>query len=243
MGFETIECSKRSVTAHVILNRPHVINAFNTRMRDELYEALEWAREDRDVRVVVLRGAGERGFCAGADLTEFGTAPSQAVARDVRWERDLWDLMRRFRKPIVAALHGYVIGTGMEMACFCDVRLAATDAEFGMPELSLGLVPAAGGSQTIPRDIGLGRAVEMFLAGPTRRLSAREALAIGLVQRVVEKDALFDEAERLARQLARWKPSVVEAVKRAVVEGMDMPLETGLRLERRLAARLGGATV
>lgn len=239
MAFETVECSKQGAVAHVVLNRPQVINAFNTRMRDELYEAFEWARDDPDVRVVVLRGAGERGFCAGADLTEFGAASSQAAARKVRWERDLWGLMHRFRKPIVAALHGYVIGTGLEMACFCDVRLAASDAEFGMPELSLGLMPAAGGSQAIPRDIGLGRAMELFLARSARRLSAEEAMTIGLVHRVVERETLFDEAERAARRLARWKPRVAEGVKRAVVEGMDMPLETGLKLERRLAAWLG----
>jgi enoyl-CoA hydratase/3-hydroxypropionyl-coenzyme A dehydratase len=241
MTFETIECSRRGAIAHVVLNRPKVVNAFNIRMRDELYEALEWARDDAEVRVVVLRGAGRRGFCAGADLTEFGTAPSQTIARKVRWERDLWGLMHEFRKPIVAAVHGYVIGTGVEMACFCDVRLAARDAQFGMPELSLGLIPAAGGSQTIPRDIGLSKAMELFLARPARRLRAEEALAVGLVHRVVERGDLFDEAERIARRLARWEPSVVEAVKRAVVEGLDMPLDSGLRLERRLAARLVGA--
>ena len=112
----------------------------------------------------MISGAGERGFCAGADLSEFGSAPSQAIARQVRWERDLWGLFLSISKPMVAALHGYVIGSGVEIACLCDVRIAAQNAIFRMPETALGMIPAAGGSQTLPRTIGPGPAMKILLA-------------------------------------------------------------------------------
>ena len=119
-------------------------------MRDELYETLKLLRDDPNAKVAILKGSGERGFCAGADLTEFGTAPSQVIAREVRWERDLWGLFHTQPKPIVAALHGYVIGSGIEIASLCDIRIAADNCIFRMPEVALGMVPAAGGTQTIP---------------------------------------------------------------------------------------------
>ena len=218
------------------LNRPEVINAFDTRMRDDLFAALEAVRDDPEVRVVLIRGAGERGFCAGADLTEFGSAPSQAVARQVRWERDLWGLFLSVPKPIVAALHGYVIGSGVEIACLCDLRIASEDAVFRMPETALGMIPAAGGSQTLPRAVGLGAAMKALLVNET--IGAERALSLGLVHRVVARAALAAESERLARRMADIPTETSAAIKRAVSEGMDSTLAQGLELERRLAARL-----
>ena len=130
---QTVLYSKRGPVARVLLNRPEVINAYNLRMRDELFETMEAVRDDPDVRVVLLGGAGSRGFCAGADLTEFGSAPSQVIARSVRWERDVWGLFLQIEKPLVVALHGHVIGSGVEIACLCDVRIASDDAVFRMP--------------------------------------------------------------------------------------------------------------
>ena len=230
--FDTILYHKDGPVAHVVLNRPRVINAYNVQMRDELYQALEAVRDDPEVRVAVLRGVGERGFCAGADLTEFGTAPSQAVARRVRWERDIWGLFLAIDKPLIAAVHGYVIGSGVEIACLCDIRIASDDAVFGMPEVALGMVPAAGGTQTLARTIGLGRALEMVLTN--RRLTALEALDSGLLHRVVSGDALLDETQRAAAALASQSPQAMAAVKRAILDGMDMPLARGLELEERL---------
>ena len=152
----TVLLDKAGAVAVVTLNRPAVINAFNVQMRDDLYSTLEAVRDDPDVRSILITGAGDRGFCAGADLTEFGTAPSQTVARQVRWERDLWGLFLSISKPLTAALHGYVIGSGVEIACLCDIRIASENSVFRMPEAALGMVPAAGGSQTLPRTIGLG---------------------------------------------------------------------------------------
>ena len=184
----TVLYTKVGPVAYVSLNRPDVINAYNVRMRDELYLTLEALRDDDEVRVGIISGEGERGFCAGADLTEFGTAPSVAVARDVRWERDIWGLFLSIRKPLIAAIHGYAIGSGVEIACLCDIRIAAENATFSMPEVALGMVPAAGGTQTLPRAVGMSRAMDMVLTN--RRLDAAEARRIGLVHEVVPLDEL-----------------------------------------------------
>ncbi len=232
----TVLYSKRDDVAHIVLNRPEVINAFNMQMRDDLYATLEAASDDPDVGAIVVSGSGDTGFCAGADLTEFGTAPSQTVAREVRWERDLWGLFLSVRKPLVAALHGHVIGSGVEIACLCDIRIAADDAVFRMPETALGMVPAAGGSQTLPRTVGRGRALEVLLAGVP--VDADRALEIGLVHRVVSRASLEAEAGSQAARLAKLDPSAVAALKPAVADGLDLTYELGLALERRLAAGL-----
>lgn len=228
----TVLYTKERHVANLVLNRPGVINAYNIQMRDELFESLAAAKDDSDVRVLVLSGSGERGFCAGADLTEFGTAPSLAVARRVRWERDVWGLFLGIRKPIIAAMHGFVIGSGVEMACLCDVRIASDDAVFSMPEVALGMVPAAGGTQTLPRVVGVGAALELMLIN--RRVTASEAKDMGLVHRVVASGELMDTANSLAWELASRNPAVLSAAKSAVVDGLDLHLGDGLRLEERL---------
>jgi enoyl-CoA hydratase/carnithine racemase len=229
----TVLYTKQDAVALIVLNRPEVINAFNMQMRDDLYATLEAAVDDPDVRAIVVSGSGDRGFCVGADLTEFGTAPSQVVARDVRWERDLWGLFLAVRKPLVAALHGHVIGSGVEIACLCDIRIAADDAVFRMPETALGMVPAAGGTQTLPRVVGRGRALEVLLASSP--VEADRALEIGLVHRVVSRGSLKAEAQSQAAKLSRLDPGAVAALKQAVIDGSDLPYEDGLALERRLA--------
>ena len=232
----TVLLEKRDDIAVVTLNRPDVVNAFSVRMRDELWEVLAAVRDDPDVRGMLLVGAGERGFCAGADLTEFGTAPSQTIARQVRWERDLWGLLLGIPKPTVAAIHGYCLGSGLEMAALCDVRVAADDAVFGMPEAGLGLVPAAGGTQLLPRLLGPGRAIELLLSG--RRFGAEDALAYGLVSEVVPRSELVAAATALLRRVLRAPAPALAAAKRAIADGADMPLAAALDLERRLAASL-----
>ena len=232
---QTVQFSKRGSVARLTLNRPRVINAFNIQMRDDLFYALEAVRDDPDVKSVLITGSGDRGFCAGADLTEFGTAPSQAIARQVRWERDLWGLFLQIPKPKIAALHGYVIGSGVEIACLCDIRLASEDATFRMPESALSMVPAAGGSQTIPRTIGLGPAMNMLMSNQV--LDARSALDLGLVHRVVSRDELTDAATQVAQRLADAH-FAASAIKRAISEGIDTTLAHGLALEDRLARPL-----
>jgi enoyl-CoA hydratase/carnithine racemase len=234
-AFETVAYEKRDAVAWVTLSRPEVLNAYNMRMRDELVEVFGAVRDDPDVRALVLRGAG-RAFCAGADLTEFGTAPSPTIARRIRFARDVWATLLAIEVPSVAALHGYVFGSGLEMALYCDLRLAAVGTMFGMPEVRLGMIPAAGGSQTIPRVARLGPALDVLLTG--RRFDAAEALRLGLVTRVVPTDALAAETATLAATLAALDPAAARATRRAVYDGLDLPLAQGLRLEARLAATL-----
>ena len=232
-AFGTTLLSKDGGVAEIALNRPKVLNAHNMQMRDDLYAALEAVRDDPDVNSVLLRGEGDRAFCTGADLTEFGTAPSRVIARQVRWERDLWGLFRDLDRPIVAALHGFVIGSGVEMALLCDLRIASEDAVFGMPEASLGLIPAAGGTQTLPRALGASRALQALLGG--ERIPASRSVAMGLAHRVVARDRLLEEARGQARRLAELPARPVRAVKRAMLRGMDLPLERALEAELRLA--------
>jgi enoyl-CoA hydratase len=231
-GFETLLYQRQDGIAWVALNRSEALNAYNIRMRDELYQVLEAVRDDPDVGVVVFRGEG-RAFCAGADLTEFLTAPPPAAARRARWERDVWGLFLSLPQPLIAALHGYVLGSGIEIALCCDLRLAARGTRFGLPEVGLGIIPAAGGTQTLPRAvIPRGKALEMLLGGDF--IDADEAHRLGLVNRVVPPEALLSEAEALARRLLSLPPGLATLIKRAVHRGLDMSLREGLELEGEL---------
>jgi enoyl-CoA hydratase/carnithine racemase len=233
--FETLLFEKHGAVAHISLNRPQVVNAYSIQMRDDFSEALSAVEQDPEVRALLITGEG-RGFCAGADLTEFGSAPSQAIARQVRWERDVWGQLVNLGKPVVAAVHGYCIGSGLEIALLCDLRIAATGTVFALPEVQLGMIPAAGGTQTLPRAAGLSRALDLLLTG--RRIQAEEALSMKLVTRLTPPESLRDEAWRLAKSLAELSAEAVVALKRSLRQGMDLDLPRALELEGRLAARL-----
>ncbi len=234
--FEVIIYEKQDGVAYVTLNRPKALNAYNMRMRDELYQVLEAVKLDDEVRVVIFRGAGERAFCAGADLTEFLTAPSPVIARQVRWERDVWGLFLSINKPVIAALHGYVLGDGLEIAMCCDIRVASEDARFGAPEVGLGIIPAAGGSQTIPRVIGRGHALDLLLTG--RWIKADEALRMKMVNKVVAREDLLPAVEKLADKIKKYDPLAVSYAKQAVTRGLDLSLDKGLDVERGLGGHL-----
>jgi len=233
--FETLLFEKHGAVAHISLNRPQVVNAYNIQMRDDFSEALSAVEQDPEVRALLVTGEG-RGFCAGADLTEFGSAPSQVIARRVRWERDVWGQLVNLGKPVVAAVHGYCIGSGLEIALLCDLRIAATGTVFALPEVQLGMIPAAGGTQTLPRAVGLSQALDLLLTG--RRIQAEEALSTKLVTRLTPPESLRDEAWRLADELAELPAEAVEALKQSLRQGMDLDLPRALELEGRLAARL-----
>jgi len=231
--FSTLRYEKRGAIAIVTLDRPAKLNAYNVAMRDDLYEALGAADEDPDVRALVLRGRG-RAFSTGGDVSEFGTAPSPLVARFVRWQRDVWGRLLDLRAATIAAVHGYAVGGGMEMALCCDFCLAADDARFALPETGLGMIPGVGGTQTLPRRAGVARALDLVLTG--RGLDAEGARAAGIVLRVVPRARLDAAALALARRLARLEPALVAGVRRAVRAAHDLALADGLDLERRLAA-------
>ena len=230
--FQTIIYEKHDNIAYITLNRPQVLNIYNVQMRDELYQILGAIKDDDEVMVAILKGAGGKAFCAGADLSEFLTAPSPIMARQVRWERDVWGLFLSLPQPVIGALHGYVLGSGIEMALCCDLRIASENAKFGLPEVGLGIIPAAGATQTLPRVVGRAKALEMLLT--SRWLDAKEAYSLGLVNQVVPQVQLRAASEEMARKIVCHSQMAVRYAKRAVVRGLDLPLVEGLELERRL---------
>jgi enoyl-CoA hydratase/carnithine racemase len=226
--YELIDAGRVGV---ITLNRPERLNAYDVAMRDGLYEALCAVRDDPEVRAVILRGNG-RAFCTGGDVAEFGTAPSPLRAREVRWLRDVWGTLWRLPAITIAAVHGYAVGGGFEMALLCDQCIAARDARFALPETGMGMIPGVGGTQTLPRLVGSGRALELVLTG--RWLDAGAAARVGLVARVVAPARLQAAARALARRVAHLDQAVVRALKRAINDGGDSPLQDGLALEARL---------
>jgi enoyl-CoA hydratase/carnithine racemase len=226
----------RGGVAWVTLNRPDVHNAIDLETRDALWALLDAAAADDEAGVVVFRGAGDAAFSAGADISEFGTAPSYTEARRSRIERDLWGRILHFEKPTIAAIHGFALGAGCELSLLCDFRVAAEDAQIGLPEAKLGYIPTAGGTQTLQRTIGRGRALDMLLSAEP--VSAQRALDYGLVHRVVPNDRLDAEAEALARRLLAQPTAALHAARRALVEGADLPLDAAIRHEAHLRERL-----
>ncbi len=226
---------KRDRVAWVTLNRPEHLNAYNLAMRDELYEVLTAVADDSELRAMVLAGAG-RAFSTGGDVTEFGTAPSPIIARWARFRRDVWGRVRALAIPTVAAMHGLVVGGGLEMALLCDVAIAARDASIWLPETGLGMIPGVAGTQTLARRANVGVALDMCLTG--RRIDAGQAMHLGLITEVVAPGNLECRAQELALALSAASPWLVAGLKLAVWEGIDLPMAEGLYLERRLARRL-----
>jgi enoyl-CoA hydratase/carnithine racemase len=229
----------RDGIAWLTLNRPEVLNAINLQMRDELWVLLEAVALDGSVKVAVFQGAGHRAFSSGADLSEFGTAPSYTEARRARLERDLWGRLASFEKPLIAAVNGFALGAGCELSLLCDFRIASEDARFGLPETHLAYIPTAGGSQTLPRTTGLTRALDMVLTAEP--IDAHRALDYGMVNTVVPRDQLEAVAEAFARRLVAQPQPALLATRRALREGSDLSLADAIRLERRLSRRLVGA--
>ena len=229
-----VALDRRDDALWVRLDRPEKLNAINLELRDALWEALTLVRDDPTLRVVVFEGAGERAFSAGADISEFGTAPSLLDARAARLRRDIWGLLGALDLPLVAALHGVVFGAGLELALACDLRVAAEDALLALPEVGLGYIPSAGGTQLLPRHLPAGEAARMILTGDP--IDAERAYALGLVHAVVSPAELAEAAGVWAARLATADPLALRLTKRAVLSGSNLPLGEGIALERRLAA-------
>ncbi len=231
--FETLIYEKRDTIAYITLNRPRVLNVYNRAMRDEFHQVLRAISDDAEVMAVILQGAGEKAFCAGADLKDFLTAASPTKAREALGERNIWLEFLSLPQPLIAALHGYVLGSGIEIALFCDIRIAADDAQFGLPEAGLGIIPGAGGTQNLPRATSRGSALDLILTG--RWIGAWEAFHLGLVNHVVPKRELIPSVERIARRITAIDPLAVRMVKQALWRGSDLPLAKGLEMEKGLA--------
>ena len=230
-GTAPVLYDKQGPVGIISLNRPEALNAYNVAMRDALFEALQAVRDDPEVGAMVLRGNGPA-FCTGGDIREFGAAPSAVVARAVRWRRDVWGVLRSLEKPAIAAVHGYVVGGGFEMALLCDLCIAAEDARFSYPETGLGMIPGVAGTQTTPRLFGVGVALHLILTGHS--LTAGEVARLGLLTQVVAPADVTPAAIDLARRLCQLPQKLVARAKRAVNQGLDMSLAEGLELERTL---------
>ena len=230
----TVLFEKRSEIALVTLNRPDQFNAYNVAMRDDLFGVLSAIHDDAEIRAMVLTGAG-KAFSTGGDLTEFGSAPSPIIARWVRFRRDVWGRLRSLPIPTIAAIHGYTVGGGLEMALLCDVAIAADDTRICLPETGAGMIPGVAGTQTASRRLRLGRALDLCITG--RWIDAPEALQIGLVVEVVPSLSLQRRALEIGHALGRLPREQAAMIKRAVWDGLELPIAEAIALERRLGAR------
>ena len=215
--------------ALITLDRPEVLNALNFALIAELTDALERLDQDDACRAVVITGSGERAFAAGADIKELAQQTPTSLTVDDHFHR--WERIKRIRKPIVAAVRGFALGGGCELAMTCDLIVAGEDAQFGQPEIKLGVMPGAGGTQRMTRAIGKAKAMELVLTG--RTMGAREAEAHGLVTSVVPSEATVPAALELATRIAAMPPVAVMSAKAAVNRAEELPLEAGLEFERR----------
>lgn len=211
----------------VLMNRPKALNALSDALMGQVVAALEELDADESVRCIVL-GGGERAFAAGADIGELAQASPIEAVTSPRLQR--WDAIRRIGTPIVAAVSGYCLGGGCELAMLCDLIVASETAQFGQPEIQLGLLPGAGGTQRLTRAVGKAVAMDVILSN--RFLSAREALQFGLVSRVVAKEAWLDEAKRVAGEIAAKSPVALRLAKDAVDAAFESTLRTGVEVER-----------
>jgi enoyl-CoA hydratase/3-hydroxyacyl-CoA dehydrogenase len=229
-AYETIKIEREEKTLWIILNRPHRLNAFNNVMIEELADALDTAEKDQSIRCVVMVGDGDRAFSAGADITMIPKATPVRAEEFSRAGQKVFGKIEESSKPVIAAINGYALGGGLELALACDFRVAAEHAELGTPEASnLGLVPGWGATQKLVRIVGLARAKEMILLG--NRLKADEALKIGLVNKVVNYEKLRDEVRSLAKKLTEEPPIALKYAKHALNYGSQVPMDVGLRLE------------
>jgi enoyl-CoA hydratase len=229
MGYENVIATHEGVIGVVQLNRPRVLNALNGALMDELTAALGELDGDETVGCIVVTG-NERAFAAGADIKEMTEATAVEML-ERNWIA-YWDRLRSIRKPIIAAVSGYALGGGCELAMACDIIVASETAQFGQPEIEIGVMPGAGGTQRLTRAVGKSKAMEMVLTG--RTISAREAEARGLVSRVVPVELYLDEAKALAREIAAKAPIAARLAKESVNKASEMPLMEGLEFERKL---------
>lgn len=231
-----ISIEERDRVAIVRLNRPQKMNALTREMLDALLELFERIKSERRVRAVILAGEGERAFCAGTDVGELAALDEAGARAASERGQKVCGLIERCGVPVIAAVNGLAAGGGCELALSCHIRIASKSAEFSLPEIKLGIIPAYGGTQRMARIIGSGRASELMLT--CKSISATEAKQIGLVNHVVEPSELLSKAASLAHEIAQLAPLAMRASLEAITRGLDLPLEEGLELETKLFSQL-----
>jgi enoyl-CoA hydratase len=214
---------------YITINRPEVFNCFNYETLDEMQQLLEQLHTDKNVRVVVFQGAGEKAFSAGADLKERRTLSEQEVRRNVYKIRDVFQRVAQLPQPTIAAVNGHAFGGGFELMLSCDFRIAVKEAKMGLTELSLAIIPGAGGTQLLPRLIGVAKAKELIFTA--RKLTADEAYSYGILTKVVERQQLEDACKMLADEMMANGPIALQQAKFAINNGMNVDLQTGLSIE------------
>ena len=236
MGYQNIIVSCEQQIGIVVLNRPKVLNALNAEMMSELVDALEVLDQDEAIRCLILTG-NDKAFAAGADISEM--AEASAVEMLLRNNIARWDRIMRISKPIIAAVSGYALGGGCELALLCDLIIASETARFGQPEISIGVIPGAGGTQRLAKTLGKYKAMELVLTGGM--VSAQEAERLGLVNRVVPVESYLDEAKKLAHEICLRSPLALKLAKEAILKAFDTSLRDGLDFERKCFYLLFGS--
>src|SRR5215831_18493693 len=229
LKLDNVLYEKKNGIAYVTVNRPKVLNALNNATWHDLRAAFEDARDDTTVRGIILTGAGDKAFIAGADISELATVSAVQAEQSSSYGQDVLNLIENLGKPVIAAINGFALGGGCETAMACSIRLATENAKFGQPEVKLGVLPGGGGTQRLPRLIGKGRALQLILTGGM--INAAEALRIGLVNEVVPAAGLLARAEAILAQIFANAPIGVRYSLEAVNRGVETSLEEGLRLE------------
>ncbi len=235
---ENLLYEKKGAIAYVTLNRPRVLNALNRQTWKELRTVFEDARDDPEIRGVILTGAGDKAFIAGADIGELAHVTAVEAEQSSSYGQAVLDLIENLGKPVIAAVNGYALGGGCETAMACTIRLAAEHAKFGQPEVTLGLIPGGGGTQRLPRLVGKGRALQLILSGGM--IDAQEAHRIGLVNEVVPAGDLLTRAEAILKQIFANAPIAVKFSLEAVNRGLETNLAEGLSLEASLFGLCAG---
>jgi enoyl-CoA hydratase len=226
---ENLLYEKKGAIAYVTLNRPKVLNALNQRTWENLQTAFEDARDDADVRGVILTGAGDKAFIAGADISDLAHVTAVEAQKSSRYGQMVLNLIENLGKPVIAAVNGFALGGGCETAMACTIRIASEHAKFGQPEVKLGLIPGGGGTQRLPRLVGKGLALQLILSG--EMINAQEAYRIGLVNEVVPAADLITRAETILKQIFANAPLAVKFSLEAVNKGLETSQDEGLTLE------------
>jgi enoyl-CoA hydratase/carnithine racemase len=229
LGLANVLYQKKNAIAYVTVNRPNVLNALNTPTWADIRTAFDDARDDSAIHGVILTGAGNKAFIAGADISELSKASALDAERASRFGQDVLDLIENLGKPVIAAVNGFALGGGCETAMACTIRIAVDTAKFGQPEVTLGLVPGGGGTQRLPRLVGKGPALQLILSA--EMISAQEAYRIGLVNEIVPAADLLTRAEAVLRKIASNAPMAVKFALTAVNRGLQMSQDEGLLLE------------